>query len=336
MVDRDARNEPDLDDWFDEPDTSGAWEERSARAVRSSRPEARVDDWAAPAPGPSPRERPSLRDALRRRSVVVAAILLVCLLAGLAAAGVFSGGHPSADRATTQRAPATTATTPATTRTSPAPAAPTAPLKPGDTGASGQGPAARARTTRLQLRSDRRAVRALDDEGGRELPACARPDCRRRRRLEDAGRSHGGARNRLEAREPRADRCGDRVQVAAQAVVALHGDDVALRARRRHAERVAYALHDERGNGERSELREPRRRGGLTLPARRPQGKREAEDAAARVAAAVRQATRAPDERPPATSGPPPSSTRISCSTIAIHAVSSWCAGAGERRPATR
>jgi hypothetical protein len=136
MVDRDARNEPDLDDWFDEPDTSGAWEERSARAVRSSRPDVSVDDWVAPAPGPPPRERPSLRDALRRRSVAVAALLVVCLLAGLAAAGVFSGGHTSAEPPTTQRAPATTATTPATTQTSPAPAAPTAPLKPGDTGAS--------------------------------------------------------------------------------------------------------------------------------------------------------------------------------------------------------
>jgi hypothetical protein len=136
MVDRDARNEPDLDDWFDEPDTSGAWEERSARAVRSSRPEVRADDWVAPASGPPPFERRSLRDALRRRFVVVAALLVVCLLAGLAAAGVFSGGHTSTKPPTTQRASATTATTPATTQASPAPAAPTAPLKPGDTGAS--------------------------------------------------------------------------------------------------------------------------------------------------------------------------------------------------------
>ena len=54
------------------------------------------------------------------------------------------------------------------------------------------------------------------------------------------------------------------------------------------------------------------------------------------VAAAVRHATRAPDERPPAISGSPRSSPASSCSTTAVQAASSWCAGAGERRPATR
>ena len=54
------------------------------------------------------------------------------------------------------------------------------------------------------------------------------------------------------------------------------------------------------------------------------------------VAAAVRHATRAPDERPPATSGSPASAPRAGASTTAIHAASSWCAGAGVRRPATR
>ena len=57
--------------------------------------------------------------------------------------------------------------------------------------------------------------------------------------------------------------------------------------------------------------------------------------ATASAAAAVRQATRAPEERPPATSGSPASSSPRRCSTTASQAVSSWCAGAGERRPAT-
>ena len=51
------------------------------------------------------------------------------------------------------------------------------------------------------------------------------------------------------------------------------------------------------------------------------------------VAAAVRQATRAPAERPPVTSGRPP---RSSCSTTLVHAASSCAAGAGDLRPATR
>jgi hypothetical protein len=57
---------------------------------------------------------------------------------------------------------------------------------------------------------------------------------------------------------------------------------------------------------------------------------------AAAVAVNVRQATRAPDERPPVTSGSPASAPARSSSTTDVQAVSSWCAGAGERRPATR
>ena len=51
---------------------------------------------------------------------------------------------------------------------------------------------------------------------------------------------------------------------------------------------------------------------------------------------AVRQATRAPDERPPKISGRSPSAPARRPSTIASQAASSWAAGGVERFPATR
>ena len=54
------------------------------------------------------------------------------------------------------------------------------------------------------------------------------------------------------------------------------------------------------------------------------------------VAAAVRQATRAPIERPPVTSGMPASCAAPSRATTAVHASSRCGAGGGARRPATR
>ena len=58
--------------------------------------------------------------------------------------------------------------------------------------------------------------------------------------------------------------------------------------------------------------------------------------APAPVAVAVRQATRAPDERPPEISSRPLNGPSLRCSITAIHAASSWGAGAGDLRPATR
>jgi murein L,D-transpeptidase YcbB/YkuD len=137
MADRDTRNDPDLDDWFDEPDTSAAWEERSSRAVRARQTDAGADDWVEPAAARKPGERRPSRRALQRRPITIAAILVVCLLVGLAAAGVFSSGHeaapPTVPVPTTSP---TTVTTPTTTQTGAAPPAPTTPLKPGDTGAA--------------------------------------------------------------------------------------------------------------------------------------------------------------------------------------------------------
>ena len=65
-------------------------------------------------------------------------------------------------------------------------------------------------------------------------------------------------------------------------------------------------------------------------------GEGEAEDADRAGRGGGAEATRAPDDRPPATRGNPLSAPSRRCSTTASHAVSSWCAGAGERRPATR
>src|SRR5690349_23121849 len=141
MANGDARDEQEIDDWFDEPDVSGAWEERSARLARSRQPDAarreEIDDWTSDAPVASRREPLPLRGLLNLRTLLVAGLLVVLLLGGLAAAGVFSSGAPTAAPLTTAppTAPAATATTPVT-QTQPALVAPTAPLKPGDQGAA--------------------------------------------------------------------------------------------------------------------------------------------------------------------------------------------------------
>jgi Putative peptidoglycan binding domain len=146
----DIQHEQELDNWFDEPDTSGALDARSARLGRSMRldsPSPALDedeDWIRPDPaGATTAERLPVRVAelLRRRRGVAAAaaavFVVVCLLGGLAAAGVFSGSQAKAPSAQTSAggAPTTAATTPATS-TQPTLAAPAATLKPGDQGAA--------------------------------------------------------------------------------------------------------------------------------------------------------------------------------------------------------
>jgi hypothetical protein len=142
MTDRDTRDEQELDNWFDEPDTSGAWEERSARALRSRQTESSptreaAEDWISPSATTSTPEPLRLREVLRRHRVVLAAALaiVVCLLGGLAAAGVFSGGDENTAPTTSAVSAPTTTTTPQVTQIQPAVTAPPAPLKPGDQGA---------------------------------------------------------------------------------------------------------------------------------------------------------------------------------------------------------
>jgi len=142
MAGRDTRDEQELDNWFDEPDTSGAWEERSARLVRSRQTQSPTrkgaEDWISASAAASTHEPLPIRRVLRRHQVLLAAalVIVVCLLGGLAAAGVFSGGHQNTAPAKTSTLSApTTTTTPQVTPTQPALTAPPAPLKPGDHGA---------------------------------------------------------------------------------------------------------------------------------------------------------------------------------------------------------
>ena len=99
---------------------------------------------------------------------------------------------------------------------------------------------------------------------------------------------------------------------------------VRARAGRRHPERIPRALHDERRDGDGVELGESARRGSGSGAARaagagtRGRGRRRP-----RSPAAVRQATRAPDDRPPTIRGSPRSSAPARCSTTAVQAASS-------------
>jgi hypothetical protein len=144
----DIQHEQELDNWFDEPDTSGAWDARSARLGRSMRNDSPSpaleagEDWIGADPAATTTdERLPVRVAelLRQRRGVAAAaavvFVVVFVLAGLAAAGVFSSSHAPPATAPTGGAPTTAATTP-TTATQPAFAAPAATLKPGDQGAA--------------------------------------------------------------------------------------------------------------------------------------------------------------------------------------------------------
>ena len=96
--------------------------------------------------------------------------------------------------------------------------------------------------------------------------------------------------------QPLRDRIAHRGDVALEAVIATYLHDFAPEpSARRHPERIAFALHDQHGHVDCSSSAgvSAARSGGT-------EREREAEHAVAPVAAAVRQATRAPDERPPA------------------------------------
>src|SRR3954469_14668620 len=80
-----------------------------------------------------------------------------------------------------------------------------------------------------------------------------------------------------EARKPSRDRIRHLACVPAQAVVALHDDDLPQRAGGRHAERVALALHDQHRDIRAFELAEPARRRRCSLATRRLQREGQAE-----------------------------------------------------------
>jgi peptidoglycan hydrolase-like protein with peptidoglycan-binding domain len=134
MTGRDPNGEPEVDDWFAEPERQGR---RRRRDVERTYDEHGVEteDWI----GDDRAER-ELGVGIRglrpeAKAGLAAAALAVLLLIGLAAGGVFSSGGKKATPPTT--APTTTApttTAPATT-TAPTFAVPSTPLKPNDTGA---------------------------------------------------------------------------------------------------------------------------------------------------------------------------------------------------------
>jgi putative peptidoglycan binding protein len=109
------------DDWFADVEPQGMLESDPASAE---------DDWLVQ-PEPT-RRRPGAELPGRRIAVVVGAVVVV-LVAGLAAGGVFSGSSKPRTLATNS----VTVSTPSTTAAKPpvVPALPTTTLKPGDTGA---------------------------------------------------------------------------------------------------------------------------------------------------------------------------------------------------------
>ena len=120
-------NEPD-DDWFASSDSE------VAEGLPDENVDPRADDWLSEADS-APHRPPWVR-GIDRRVLAVGASLLVLLIAGLAAAGVFSGGGSKAPTSSSLPTAGTPGTTGATTTASsgrklPAPATT---LKPGDTG----------------------------------------------------------------------------------------------------------------------------------------------------------------------------------------------------------
>ncbi len=141
MAGRDTERDRDLDDWFDEPDTSPPLPRRgSRRAVAEA--QAEDDSWVVPDESRPARRRPrpgtiavAGRPLTYGQAAVVLVAIVAVILALLAAFGAFSsgGGKQAATLPiTTPRSTTPTTSTPTTT-----PAAirvPTATLKPGDTG----------------------------------------------------------------------------------------------------------------------------------------------------------------------------------------------------------
>src|SRR5439155_26381030 len=100
----------------------------------------------------------------------------------------------------------------------------------------------------------------------------------------------------------------------------------------RNREGVVFALNNERGDADAIEFCDAAFLG----VARGWSGNARQRMATEFVSAAVREATRAPDERPPVRIGRPRSGPARSCRTTDAHAASSCRAGAGLRLPATR
>jgi murein L,D-transpeptidase YcbB/YkuD len=126
----DVERGPDPDDWFGDQDP----EERRLPDAPPDETVAQADDWLDETVRRR-QPRQSWAQTIDKRMVTVAASLIALLIAGLAAAGVFSSGGSPAPLSTPSQ---TTATQTTTTGTSTAPAqhlpAPATTLTPGDKG----------------------------------------------------------------------------------------------------------------------------------------------------------------------------------------------------------
>jgi murein L,D-transpeptidase YcbB/YkuD len=120
---------PDPDDWFGDQDP----EERRLPDAPPDETVAQADDWLDETVRRQPRQ--SWAQTIDKRMVTVAASLIALLIAGLAAAGVFSSGGSPAPLSTPSQTAATQTTTGGTTTAAaqqlPAPATT---LTPGDKG----------------------------------------------------------------------------------------------------------------------------------------------------------------------------------------------------------
>jgi hypothetical protein len=120
---------PDPDDWFGDQDP----EERRLPDAPPDETVAQADDWLDDEPG-GREPRPPWTQTIDKRIVTVAVSLIVLLIAGLAAAGVFSsGGSPATISTPSQTTTGQTTTGATTTAAQPLPA-PSTTLVPGDKG----------------------------------------------------------------------------------------------------------------------------------------------------------------------------------------------------------
>jgi peptidoglycan hydrolase-like protein with peptidoglycan-binding domain len=133
MTGRDPNGEPEVDDWFAEPERQGRRRRRDVERTYDERG-VETEDWI----GDDRAER-ELGVGIRglrpeAKAGLAAAALAVLLLIGLAAGGVFSSGGKKATPPTTAASTTPTTTKTPTTTAKPVFDVPTTPLKPGDTG----------------------------------------------------------------------------------------------------------------------------------------------------------------------------------------------------------
>jgi hypothetical protein len=122
---------PNPDDWFGDQDPE---ERRPPDAPPDDADAPQADDWLDDEPNATA-PRPSWTRTIDRRMVTIAASLVALLIAGLAAAGVFSsGGKPAVISTPSQTLGTQTTTAKKTTPKAKNVPAPTTALKPGDKG----------------------------------------------------------------------------------------------------------------------------------------------------------------------------------------------------------